>query len=1095
MFVGKPDPWLDADGNVDDTAVIAANGSVYQHESTIYQDMTFGKLIGNTNVSYLIPRYDWTNNTVFDAYSQFDGDLYSKRFYVVNDKFQVYKCIDNNNGANSTVKPSLTSESGTFYTSDGYTWKYMYTIQSSSNTNFTSNTFIPVTINANVAANAVNGTIDVVRVNNSGTNYRTYYSGYIVNSVNNYTVTVDSGASSYSGFYVDSSMYLKSGFGSGQIRKIKLYDGLNKLVTLYEPFTTYGIFNVKNVTGSISVGNILTQNIDSINTLYKQGIFQVGDVVRQSDTGANGTIIAANSTILRVIRGSGATTFNTTYPIVNMNNSGTLKSGSVTVKPFTQLTITSNTGAFTVGEWIYQNNGAANTANGLIFSANSSTIMVGLVSGSFVNTYQVKGNTSTSNAVVSTVGSNNTGNSYIYSVPGSGTTFTTDFNLTSNYYIRIGSNPNTAVARITSVNSTVIGVSQPFTSTYVANAYYSIPDATVASGITLISANGVVTNTNLNGIKLLYSNAASLAYKFIVGERVDQVNSSDVYQGANAIVSFSNSSTLILSDVNGTFTGGGTLYVRGESSLQKANIDTISSYPTITVSSPIGTFYEGQNIIARSASTFASLGSANVVSFYTIPNQLTEYVISPTVVIDGDGDSTAKAYSVVNATPGSGNSISDVIVIDPGIGYSEANVYIVANTSYGSNSVLEPVISPALGHGSNTVAELGARYAGISISFDVGAIETYKFPLYGKYRRIGIIKNPLYSDVTVNMDSFSRAKLVVSNTSGTGFTVGEYVYQPNTGAIGLISYKSAYNIQLSNVTGTFSANGKYANGSTSNDYIVGLSSNTTSNVSTSNVIYFSLASNVEVVSESTGGAHARIVAINSNTQMDLTNVDGSFQANDTVYDPVTNAYANVTSIYTSNGTVDVSTVFGQRFNQSLRFPMSSNTAAFTQFEYVRQLNSNAIGRVISNANEFDLTITGANGSFTAGDVITNQTTAAKAILLTANSSYLRATSANGSFAPGQVIINNLNVGATIGNSYPVLVLDDVAGTGNFQSGATSANVVGQTSGAIGRFTLLGQVIVYPDLVRNSGTVMYLENIEPFTISNTSKENIRLVIKF
>ena len=146
MFVGKPDPWLNPAGQADDsanniTSFHAANASVYQHESSIYRDMVFGKLITPSDIEYLAPRINWTANTVYDQYDQLDPDLYSKNFYVVTDNMDVFKVIDNGLGSASTIKPSLLSQTGTFETSDGYTWKYMYTIDVNSNTKFTTTNF------------------------------------------------------------------------------------------------------------------------------------------------------------------------------------------------------------------------------------------------------------------------------------------------------------------------------------------------------------------------------------------------------------------------------------------------------------------------------------------------------------------------------------------------------------------------------------------------------------------------------------------------------------------------------------------------------------------------------------------------------------------------------------------------------------------------------------------------------------------------------------------------------------------------------------------------------------------------------------------
>ena len=64
-------------------------------------------------------------------------------FYVVTDANEVFKCLNNNNGAPSTVKPSG-NVLAPLQTSDGYTWKYMYTIPSFKRSRFMSVNYIPV---------------------------------------------------------------------------------------------------------------------------------------------------------------------------------------------------------------------------------------------------------------------------------------------------------------------------------------------------------------------------------------------------------------------------------------------------------------------------------------------------------------------------------------------------------------------------------------------------------------------------------------------------------------------------------------------------------------------------------------------------------------------------------------------------------------------------------------------------------------------------------------------------------------------------------------------------------------------------------------
>ena len=1524
LFFGKPDPWLNSNGDADDSTTNitnnhSANDSIYQHESSIYHDMIFGKIITPADIEYLIPRYDWVANTVYDQYDQFTMDVFTDKFYVVTDEFNVFKVIDNNSFAPSTIKPTLINASGTFQTSDGYIWKFMYNIDSAANLAFTTANFIPVTPNTSVSSNSTNGTIDAIRLTNGGNGYP-YYTGYLSSSIDNKTVVIDNGASYTNGYYTNSSMYLKDGYGAGQIRKIQKYDGLNKIVTVDVPFDNYGVFNISGINnpGSFVVGNILTQNIDSIATVYSKGMFRIGDTLIQSDTGANGQIVLANSTIVKVSKGEGSNAFSLDFPIYNTAQSPELKNGKVTVTPFVELNVSSNSGAFTLGEWIYQanstantangivaniaytaltdlminsntgaftvdewiyqsngtsntangkvysinqivdlsissntgiftlgeliyqSNGSANTANGTVFSVNSSVIKVTNVSGTFVSNatannvkgiistanavltsiaanstiikasnvsgtfvsnstannirgntstsnatiksfvdltissntgvftvgewiYQsngsantangvvysvnttiikvtnvsgtfvsnstannvkgntstanarlttiaannsfniiannfvnlrigissgvfvinstannIKGNTSTSNATIKVISTNNAGNSYLYSTNTAQTAFTTDFLVGD--YVRLGESANLNIRKVTAVNSSVIVTDVAINSAIaiVSANVYSIPYVLEPSSVTLTKAHGVISNVNITGVKITYDQRTNLALNFIPGEKVNLVDSSNTTQGVYGIVSYSNNSSLILTGVTGgngfqsviggtnytdlTFSsntgvfnvgewvfqsngsantangivstvnssvvrvgtvggvfvanystqqiqgntsganavityvnsntvGGSNAYLRGESSLQRGKINIVDSYPTVTIYDPAGEFLTGINVNTRDPANGGVLGYANVLSFYITPNQLTEYSISPTVTILGDG-ANAVAYSIVdtalnlngldlasltiNSISGAGFStneyvlqansgaigqvviandtfveisnvrgifsanlkfansaaandnivgltsgttanvslassigtttgaLTNIVVINPGHDYTYANISIVSNNFFSGGAKAAAVVSPVRGHGYDAYSELGAKYAGISMTVANGMSESYKFPVYGNYRRIGIIKNPLFNNVTVNLDSFDRVRLSINTiTANSGFATDEYVIQSNTGALGKVVFSNSSHIELKAVQGTFSANLKYANGYVSNDNIRGLTSNALANVATSNIVYFTISSSTEVISELTTGANAVISSPLSNTQLLLNSVGGRFITGDTVYDPITNAYANVVSIYVSNGTIDVSSIFADNFDQTLRFPLTTNSAPYQQFERVRQEFSNATGMVISNNNDQDIIYTAANGSFSVGNRVRNAGNTVSGIVTFANNTYLRVTAVNGYFVTGTTIINNLDIGATISGAYYTLVLSDIGGSGLFSTGPNSGNVTGLTTGSTGRSNIINpdsspakNVIKYPDLTLNSGEVSYLENISSiFQLSNTSKETVKIVIKF
>lgn len=91
------------------------------------------------------------------------------QFYVVTDEFNVYKCLDNNNGARSTYKPTTTTLEP-IKTLDGYAWKFMYNIPINLRNKFVTGSHIPV-VSALTSHFYSNGTIDNIFISNRGQNY------------------------------------------------------------------------------------------------------------------------------------------------------------------------------------------------------------------------------------------------------------------------------------------------------------------------------------------------------------------------------------------------------------------------------------------------------------------------------------------------------------------------------------------------------------------------------------------------------------------------------------------------------------------------------------------------------------------------------------------------------------------------------------------------------------------------------------------------------------------------------------------------------------------------------------------------------------
>ena len=147
----------------------------------IWSNMVGGKKILGNDICHVIPRFNWAANTKYIAYDHRNSNLYdgNTQFYIMTSDYNVYKCLANNNGANSTVEPSAINTSAPTQTSDGYVWKYMYTVTDSDLIRFTTSNYIPVktlvgydgTLQWDVQQNATEGAIYYIAISNSGSRY------------------------------------------------------------------------------------------------------------------------------------------------------------------------------------------------------------------------------------------------------------------------------------------------------------------------------------------------------------------------------------------------------------------------------------------------------------------------------------------------------------------------------------------------------------------------------------------------------------------------------------------------------------------------------------------------------------------------------------------------------------------------------------------------------------------------------------------------------------------------------------------------------------------------------------------------------------
>ena len=178
LFIGKVDAWSD------ETDPPAPTDSVANSSFDYWRSIISANKITSADVSHIIPRVDWESNTAYTAHSQKNNEQSANNFYVVTDQLNVYKCLQNNvaNGA-STIRPTGTG-TGLIELSDGYKWKFMYSISPQDTLKFTTSEYIPVkkvgnindgSLQYTVEQASVDGAIDVINRTSNG-NYLAQFS-------------------------------------------------------------------------------------------------------------------------------------------------------------------------------------------------------------------------------------------------------------------------------------------------------------------------------------------------------------------------------------------------------------------------------------------------------------------------------------------------------------------------------------------------------------------------------------------------------------------------------------------------------------------------------------------------------------------------------------------------------------------------------------------------------------------------------------------------------------------------------------------------------------------------------------------------------
>ena len=320
-----------------------------------FDDLLAAKRVTSSDVSIAIPRRNWATGTVYDYYRHDYGNrvtggtttqaansgatnLFDATFYVMSSTFNVYKVLDNNGNAASTVEPTGTSTS-ILTTGDGYKWKYMFTLSSSQQANFLSTDFMAVATNSTVSSAAVDGAINIVKIKTAGSGgtngthasvpirgdgssgvcsvtvsggavtavtVTTPGTGYTFAYIRNADI-VSAGATSLSGAELDVIIEPKGGHGFNAIKELGgFFVMMNTNFEAGETsnsgdFTTANDFRKVTLMRDINSGGSAAtattlRNTKAILLTGSPGTFTVDEEINQATTGAVGKVVEFDST-------------------------------------------------------------------------------------------------------------------------------------------------------------------------------------------------------------------------------------------------------------------------------------------------------------------------------------------------------------------------------------------------------------------------------------------------------------------------------------------------------------------------------------------------------------------------------------------------------------------------------------------------------------------------------------------------------------------------------------------------------------------------------------------------------------------------------
>lgn len=324
LYVGNHVPYANS-------TIPTANNNERSTYINPYRNMIMGKRIGINDISLMVRNTPYVANAVYDMYDDNYTNLTEKDYYVVVNEgsyFHVYKCLDNNNNSVSVIEPQFSHITGAntslYQTSDGYRWKYMYSVSSSVSQKFSTTDYFPIVANTVIENQATQGAIDIIKVESGGRGYDNYTTGVFSTSELKYSgistlyELSNTSASSINGFYEGCIIYITTGPGAGAYKRINGYSiqSGKKIISIDSAFdannapesgSAYQIFPEVKIYGDGSqTANAIARaliNATSGNSVYRVEMLNRGEnyTYFTANVAANAVVLVETSANVRPI--------------------------------------------------------------------------------------------------------------------------------------------------------------------------------------------------------------------------------------------------------------------------------------------------------------------------------------------------------------------------------------------------------------------------------------------------------------------------------------------------------------------------------------------------------------------------------------------------------------------------------------------------------------------------------------------------------------------------------------------------------------------------------------------------------------------------